>query len=66
MYMHVVHEVSFPKIEMMFGDLFGFKIDHPRIYHFKLMMASYYSPTIKENSYGISSQETSSMRMRPR
>ena len=47
MYMHVVHEVSFPKLETMFGDLFGLKIDHPRIYRFKLMMASYYSETAK-------------------
>ena len=47
MYMHIAHEVSFPKLETMFGDLFGLKIDHPRIYRFKLMMASYYSVTVK-------------------
>ena len=47
MYMHVVHEMSFPKLETMFGDLFGLKIDHPRIYRFKQMMASYYSETAK-------------------
>jgi hypothetical protein len=47
MYMHVVHESSFPKLETMFGDLFGLKIDHSRIYRFKQMMASYYSETAK-------------------
>ena len=36
-----------PRLETMFGDLFGLKIDHPRIYRFKLMMASYYSETAK-------------------
>jgi len=47
MYMHIAHEVSFRKLETMFGDLFGLKIDAPWIYRFKLMMASYYSPTVK-------------------
>jgi predicted RecB family nuclease len=47
MYMHVVHDISFPKIETMFRDLFGVKIDPPRVYQFKLMMASYYSETAK-------------------
>jgi len=47
MYMHVVHDVSLPKLETMFGDLFGLKIDHPRIYRFKVMMASYHSETAK-------------------
>ena len=47
MYMHVVHDVSLPKLETMFGDLFALKIDHPRIYRFKVMMASYHSETAK-------------------
>jgi predicted RecB family nuclease len=47
MYLHIVHEVSFPRIEAIFRDLFSLKIDHPRIYRFKLMMASYYSRTTK-------------------
>jgi len=46
MYMHIVHQVSFPKIETMFGDIFGLKIDHVRAYRYKVMMASYYSPTV--------------------
>jgi len=47
MYMHIAHEVSFRKIETMVGDLFGLRIDHPWFYRFKLMMASYYSSTVK-------------------
>ena len=45
MYMHVRHETSFPKLETMFRDLFGLKIDSSRVYRFKQMMASYYSET---------------------
>jgi len=47
MYMHVAHEVSFPKIETMFGDLFGIHINHLWVYRFKVMMAHYYSLTVK-------------------
>jgi len=47
MYMHIAHEVSFPKIEIMISDLFGIHIDHSWVYRFKVMMADYYSPTIK-------------------
>jgi predicted RecB family nuclease len=47
MYLHIAHEVSFSKIEMMFRDLFGLKVDRQRIYRLKLMMASYYSRTTK-------------------
>ncbi len=47
MYLHVVHQLSLPKIETMFGDLFGLKIDYPRVFRIKEMMASYYSETVK-------------------
>jgi Transposase IS66 family len=47
MYMHVTHQISFPKITTMFGDLFGLKVDSPRIHSLKVMMASYHSPTVK-------------------
>jgi hypothetical protein len=47
MYMHVTHQISFPKIETMFQDLYGLKIDAPRIYSLKVMMADYHSPTVK-------------------
>jgi hypothetical protein len=45
MYLHIAHEVSFPKIRMMFLDLFGLDVDYPRIYRLKLMMSGYYSQT---------------------
>jgi predicted RecB family nuclease len=47
MYLHIAHDVSLPKIEAIFRDLFGLKIDHTWVYRFKLMMASYYSRTTK-------------------
>jgi hypothetical protein len=47
MYLHVAHQVSFPKIETLFGDLFGLKVESPRIHWLKLVSASFYSPTVK-------------------
>ena len=47
MYLHVAHQISFPKIETMFSDLYGLKVDSPRIYSLKVMMANYHSPTVK-------------------
>jgi predicted RecB family nuclease len=47
MYLHIAHEVSFPKIETLFRDMFGLDVDHPRIYRLKVMMATYYSRTTK-------------------
>jgi hypothetical protein len=45
--MHIVHEVSFPKIETMISDLFAVQIDHSWVYRFKVMMANYYASTVK-------------------
>ena len=47
MYMHIVHQLSLPKIERMFVDLFGLKISHTRLYRAKEVMANYYSATVK-------------------
>src|SRR5262249_61590040 len=47
MYMHIVHEVSFPKIEMMLRDLFAIRIHDEWVYQFKVMMANYYASTVK-------------------
>jgi predicted RecB family nuclease len=47
MYLHVAHQISFPKIETLLQDFFGLAVDGPRIYTFKMMLADYYSPTVK-------------------
>src|SRR4029077_13331775 len=47
MYMHIVHQVSFPKLETMFGDIFGLKIGAARVHRHKVMMANYYAPTVR-------------------
>ncbi len=47
MYLHVAHQISFPKLETLFRDLFGLKVDAPRIQWMKRVMASYHSPTVK-------------------
>jgi predicted RecB family nuclease len=47
MYLHVAHQVSFPKIETMLRDLYGLKVDSPRIHWLKMVTASYHSPTVK-------------------
>jgi hypothetical protein len=46
-YLHVAHQISFPKIETLLQDFFGLAVDGPRIYTFQMMLADYYSPTVK-------------------
>jgi predicted RecB family nuclease len=47
MYLHVAHQISFPKLETIFKDLFGLKVDASRVHWLKMVVASYHSPTAK-------------------
>jgi predicted RecB family nuclease len=47
MYMHIVHQISTLKLVTLFRDLFGLKVDAPRISRFKLMMAYSYRVAAK-------------------
>jgi predicted RecB family nuclease len=55
MYLHVAHQVSFPKIERLLQDLFGLKVDAPRIHWLKLVTADYHTPTIRRIEQGLAS-----------
>jgi hypothetical protein len=43
----LLSKISLTKIEVLFGDLFGLKVDSPRIHWLKKVSAHYYSPTVK-------------------
>jgi predicted RecB family nuclease len=53
MYLHIEHQISLPKIETLFSDLYGLKVESPRVYSLKLMMAHYHSPTVKKIVQGL-------------
>jgi predicted RecB family nuclease len=48
MYMHIVHQTSTLKLVTLFRDLFGLKVNGPRISKFKVMMAHYYNATTRQ------------------
>lgn len=44
-YQHVVHRVSFQRIEAMIEECFGLRVHYEEIHHFKVLMAHYYRST---------------------
>src|SRR5262249_10182064 len=47
MYLHVAHQISFPRLETLFSDFYGLKVDAPRIQWIKKVSAAYHSTTVK-------------------
>ena len=46
-YQHIVHRISFQRIEAMIEECFGFHVHLEEIHHFKALMVHYYQSTYK-------------------
>ena len=44
-YQHIVHRVSFQRLQEMFWEFFGLHVHYEEIHHFKSLMAMYYRST---------------------